>query len=188
MSSTDREVPTGRIERLHRSRDHRFAKATETMLALIAGLGVDGDAHQGAAVQQRSRVAVDPSQPNLRQVHLIAVELYDELRQRGFTVSPGQMGENITTRGVDLLGLPTGTILRLGDRALVALTGLRNPCLQLDQFEPGLMAAVLDRDDAGHLVRRAGVMAVVLLGGAVAVDDQISASLPPGPLIPLGPV
>jgi hypothetical protein len=188
MSSTDREVLLGRIEQLHRSRDHTFAKARETTLALIAGLGVDGDAHQGAAVQHRSRVAVDASQPNLRQVHLIAAELYDELRQRGFSVVPGQMGENITTRGLDLCDLPTGTILRLGGRVLVALTGLRNPCQQLDQFESGLMAAVLDRDEAGHLVRRAGVMAVVVHGGAVAVDDEISVSFPPGPPIPLGPV
>ncbi len=188
MSSTDREAAAGRIGHLHRSRGHTFAKRSESTLDLIAGLGVDGDAHSGATVQHRSRVAVDPSQPNLRQVHLVAGELYDELVVRGFALAPGQMGENITTRAIDLLTLPTGTILRLGDRVLLALAGLRNPCQQLNQFEAGLMAAVLDRDEAGGLVRRAGVMAVVVLGGAIAVGDEISVARPPGPPIPLAPV
>lgn len=188
MSSTDREVLAGRVGLLHRSQDHTFAKLSESTLDLMAGLGVDGDAHSGATVQHRSRVAVDPTQANLRQVHLIAGELYDELGVRGFALAPGQMGENITTRGIDLLALPTGTVLRIGDGVLLALTGLRNPCLQLDQFEPGLMAAVLDRDEAGGLVRRAGVMAIVVLGGAIAVGDEISVARPPGPPIPLAPV
>ena len=139
---------------------------------MIAGLGVADDAHAGVTVQHRSRVARDPSQPNLRQVHLIHAELHDELRQRGFDVAAGQMGENITTRGIDLLGLPTGARLRLGDEAVIEITGLRNPCKQLEGIQHGLMAAVLDRDENGALIRKAGVMAIVLVGGMVRPGDD----------------
>ena len=176
------------VEGVHRCADHRFSKQATDTVELIAGIGVAGDAHAGATVRHRSRVAVDPLQPNLRQVHLIGGELLDELRGDGFAVGPGDLGENITTRGIDLLALPTGTVLSVGDDALLAVTGLRNPCTQLDRFQRGLMKAVLDRAPDGGLVRRAGVMAVVVLGGAVAVGDAISASSPPGPPVPLQPV
>jgi MOSC domain-containing protein YiiM len=149
---------------------------------------VEGDAHLGETVKHRSRVARDPTQPNLRQVHLIHAELHDELRAAGFVVSAGQMGENVTTRGVDLLGLPTGTRLRLGNSAVVEITGLRNPCVQLDDFQSGLMAAVLDRDEQGNLIRKAGVMAIVLAGGEIKPGDTIMVELPPEPHRALEPV
>jgi MOSC domain-containing protein YiiM len=171
-----------------RSAGHEFSKSAERAIRLVAGLGVEGDAHAGRTVQHRSRVARDPTQPNLRQVHLIHAELHDELRERGFDVGAGAMGENVTTRGVDLLGLPTGTRLRLGGEAVVEVTGLRNPCVQLDRFQDGLMAAVLDRDDDGRLVRRSGVMAVVLEGGEVRPGDAIAVELPAEPHARLEPV
>ena len=149
---------------------------------------MEGDAHQGKTVQHLSRVARDPSQPNLRQVHLIHSELHEELRDAGFNVSAGDMGENITTEGVDLLGLPTGTRLQLGDEVTIEITGLRNPCLQLDGLQSGLMAAVLDRDEAGRLVRKAGVMGVVVVGGTVRAGDAISVMLPEKPHRRLEPV
>jgi hypothetical protein len=147
------------------SAEHTFCKPNRPSISLLAGLGVVGDAHSGETVKHRSRVARDPSQPNLRQVHLIHAELHDELREIGFVVSAGTMGENITTRGVDLLALPTGSRLWLGGDAVVKVTGLRNPCVQLDNFQRGLMAAVLDRGEDGNLIRKAGVMGVVLAGG-----------------------
>lgn len=161
--------------------EHRFSKTTCDAIDLVAGLGVHGDAHSGATVRHRSRVAADPTQPNLRQIHLIHAELHDELRAQGFDVGPGTMGENVTTQGIYLLGLPTGTVLKLGSDALVAVTGLRNPCAQLDAHQDGLLAAVLGRDADGRLIRKAGVMAVVLRGGAVRSGDPITATLPPKP-------
>jgi MOSC domain-containing protein YiiM len=156
---------------------------------LLEGLGVEGDAHAGVTVKHRSRVRRDPTAPNLRQVHLVHGELHDELRAAGFDVGPGDMGENVTTRGVDLLGLPAGTLLRLGSGgAVVEVTGLRNPCVQLDGFADGLMRAVLDRDADGGLVRKAGVMGVVRAGGAVRPGDGIAVELPAGPHQPLQPV
>jgi MOSC domain-containing protein YiiM len=146
---------------------------------------VEGDAHLGETVQHRSRVARDPTQPNLRQVHLIHSELHDELRAAGFEVASGQMGENVTTRGVDLLALPAGTRLQIGADALLELTGLRNPCKQLNGIQDGLMAATLDRDSDGELIRKAGVMAVVLTGGAIRAGDPIRAELPAEPHQPL---
>jgi MOSC domain-containing protein YiiM len=147
---------------------------------------VEGDAHQGQLVKHRSRVARDPSQPNLRQVHLLHAELFEELAAAGFQrVAPGRLGENVTTRGLDLLALPTGARLHLGPTATVEVTGLRNPCRQLDQFEAGLMSAVLDHAADGGLVRKAGVMAVVLVGGEVRPGDAIEVELPPGPHRPL---
>jgi hypothetical protein len=171
-----------------RSATHSFSKLPQASIRLVAGLGVEEDAHQGSTVRHRSRVARDPTQPNLRQVHLIHGELHDELHARGFDVPPGAMGENVTTRGIDLLALPTGTRLLLGDEAIVEVTGLRNPCLQLDRFQHGLMAAVLERDDAGGLVRKSGVMAVVLASGDVQPGDGIAVKLPPAPHSPLAPV
>jgi MOSC domain-containing protein YiiM len=168
-----------------RSARHTFSKDTETAIRLLAGLGVEGDAHAGETVKHRSRVAADPTQPNLRQVHLVHAELFEELGERGFAVAPGDIGENVTTRGVALLALPTGTRLHLGGAAVVEVTGLRNPCAQLDAFQPGLMAAVLDRDAAGRLVRKAGIMGVVLVGGEVRPGDPIRVTLPPEPHRPL---
>lgn len=170
------------------SSTHTFSKPNLESIQLLIGLGVEGDAHLGETVKHRSRVARDPSQPNLRQVHLIHAELHEELRAAGFVVSAGQMGENVTTRGVDLLRLPTGTRLHLGNTAVVEVTGLRNPCVQLDHFQSGLMAAVLERDEHGTLIRKAGVMAIVLVGGEVRPGDPIIVELPPEPHQPLKPV
>lgn len=167
---------------------HTFSKPNQGSILLLTGLGVEGDAHLGETVKHRSRVARDPSQPNLRQVHLIHAELFDELQAAGFVVSAGQMGENVTTRGVDLLRLPTGTRLHLGNTAVVEVTGLRNPCAQLDDFQPGLMAAVLGRDERGNLIRKAGIMAIVLADGEVTPGDPIRVELPPEPHRSLGPV
>jgi MOSC domain-containing protein YiiM len=178
----------GIVMAVSRSGTHTMSKPNQESIQLMTGLGVAGDAHQGETVKHRSRVARDPTQPNLRQVHLIHAELHDELREAGFAVSPGQMGENVTTRGVDLLGLPVGTRLVLGNTATVEVTGLRNPCAQLDGIAPGLMAATLDRDDEGNLVRKAGVMGVVLNGGEVRPGDAIAVELPPAPHRSLEPV
>jgi len=177
-----------RVLAVHRSSSHSFSKFAEEAITLVTGLGVEGDAHAGSTVQHRSRVRRDPGQPNLRQVHLLHAELFDELMAAGFAVWPGELGENVTTRGVDLLALPTGTRLRLGGHAVVELTGLRNPCSQIDRFQAGLMAAVLDRDAQGALVRKSGVMAVVLEGGEVRPGDAVAVLLPDGPPQPLEPV
>jgi MOSC domain-containing protein YiiM len=171
-----------------RSAAHTMAKRNEDGIRLLAGLGVEGDAHLGETVQHHSRVARDPTAPNLRQVHLIHEELHDELRAAGLPVSAGEMGENVLTRGVDLLGLPAGARLRLGDEAVVEVTGLRNPCVQLDGVQPGLMAATLARDEQGRLVRKAGVMGIVLAGGVIRAGDPIRVELPPGEHRPLEPV
>jgi MOSC domain-containing protein YiiM len=165
-----------------------MSKPATASIELLAGLGVAGDAHQGVTVKHRSRVRRDPSHPNLRQVHLIHAELHDELREAGFAVSAGVMGENVTTRGVDLLGLPTGTRLRLGADAVIEVTGLRNPCVQLDGLQPGLMKAVLDRDSEGNLIRKAGVMGIVIAGGEVHPGNPVRVVLPPEPHDELQPV
>lgn len=175
----------GVVIAVSRSTAHTFSKLNQESIQLLAGLGVEGDSHMGKTVKHRSRVAVDPTQPNLRQVHLIHVELHDELQASGFKVSAGKMGENITTRGIDLLSLPTGTKLHLGDTATVELTGLRNPCAQLDHFQSELMAAVLGRDKQGNLIRKAGVMGIVVMGGKVDPGNSICIELPPPPHQPL---
>jgi MOSC domain-containing protein YiiM len=186
LTARDEGAPS--VLAVHRSGSHSFSKFAEEAVTLLPGLGVQGDAHSGATVKHRSRVARDPSQPNLRQVHLMHAELFDQLMAAGFAVWPGELGENITTRGVALLGLPTGTRLHLGDGAVLELTGLRNPCSQLDKFQRGLTAAVLDRDAAGNLVRKAGVMAVVLAAGQVRPGDAIRIEPPAGEARPLQPV
>jgi hypothetical protein len=178
----------GVVTAVSRSAGHTLIKPTVDIIRLLAGRGVEGDAHSGATVKHRSRVARDSSQPNLRQVHLIHAELHDTLREQGFAVSAGQMGENVTTRGVDLLGLPTGARLHLGDAAIVEVTGLRNPCAQLDRIQPGLMGATLERARDGSLVRKAGIMAVVLAGGDIRPGDPIRVELPPDLHRPLAPV
>ena len=167
------------------SRTHQFSKMPGAKITLVEGLGVQGDAHFGATVKHRSRVARDPSQPNLRQVHLLHTELFSELSEKGFAVNAGDLGENITTVGIDLLGLFESTVLHIGATAQVRITGLRNPCSQIDGFHKGLMAATLDRDADGHLVRKAGVMSVVIRGGEVATGDTIEIVPPAGRLRPL---
>ncbi|WP_441251533.1 MOSC domain-containing protein [Kitasatospora sp. McL0602] len=164
-----------------RSGGHEFSKPNEPSVRLLAGLGVEGDAHLGVTVKHRSRVAQDPTQPNLRQVHLMHEELFDELEQAGHAVRAGELGENVTTRGVDLLGLPRGAQLHLGPEAVVEVTGLRNPCLQIDGFQDGLLRLVVGRDEAGQVVRKAGVMGVVLAGGEIRPGDAVKVVLPDGP-------
>ncbi|WP_240790071.1 MOSC domain-containing protein [Roseomonas sp. HF4] len=181
-------IRQGRVRAVARDAAHRFSKAVVPEILLRTGLGVEGDAHAGATVKHRSRVARDPTQPNLRQLHLIQAELFDELAAQGFAIAPGEMGENVATEGLDLLALPRGTLLRLGASAVVEVTGLRNPCAQLDAFQPGLMRAVLGRDGAGALLRRAGIMAVVRAGGAVRAGDALRVALPAGPHHALAPV
>jgi MOSC domain-containing protein YiiM len=178
----------GTVVAVSRSKSHSFSKSPEMSIRLLKGLGVEGDAHMGETVKHRSRVRVDPTQPNLRQVHLVHAELHDELKAAGFKVHPGDIGENITTSGIDLLGLPTGTVLRIGKSAMVRITGLRNPCTQLDGFQQGLTTAVLGRDAEGRVVRKAGVMSVVLEGGEVMPGDPIAIELPLQPHLPLAPV
>ena len=163
------------------SPDHRFSKPVQNSIRLLAGLGVAGDAHLGVTVRHRSRVAKDPTQPNLRQVHLIHAELFDELKAAGFDIDAGAIGENITTRGIDLLGLPRGARLRIGKTALVDVTGLRNPCRQLNDYRSGLMQALLGRDADGHLIRKAGIMGIVLADGEVSAGDAIRIELPDEP-------
>lgn len=179
---------TARVLAVHRSALHHFSKERVHAITLLEGLGVQGDAHCGATVQHRSRVARDPAQPNLRQVHLLHAELFEELAAHGHTVHPGDLGENITTEGIDLLELSTGTELKLGATARLRITGLRNPCVQIDRFQPGLKAAVLGRTADGEPVRKAGVMAVVLRGGEVSAQDRIQVVPPNGPHVPLRPV
>lgn len=178
----------GLVVAVSTSSTHTMRKGNVPRINLLEGLGVEGDAHMGETVKHRSRVARDPSQPNLRQVHLIHAELLDELAAAGFEVEPGRIGENITTRGLDLLGLPTGTRLLIGKSAIVEVTGLRNPCLQLNGIAPGLMNAVLDRDADGNLVRKAGVMGVVIDGGEVTPGDSVRVELPAGSHSSLQPV
>lgn len=179
---------TGAVLAVSARRGHHFSKTNVLEIRLIAGLGVDGDAHAGATVKHRSRVAKDPNQPNLRQVHLIHAALFDDLHARGFEVAPGDLGENITTTGINLLALPVGARLHLGDHAVVEITGLRNPCVQIDRFRAGLMSAVLDRAGDGSLIRKAGVMGVVRAGGDVRPGDVVAIELPPPPHRALGVV
>ncbi|MDQ2851471.1 MAG: MOSC domain-containing protein [Actinomycetota bacterium] len=169
---------------VHVSSVHEFSKDTQDQIVLDEGLGVRGDAHYGATVQHRSRVAVDPSQPNLRQVHLIPVEVLQTVREAGYDVQPGDLGENITTRGIDLRGLPVGTRLTIGD-ATVTVMGLRNPCHQINGLRSGLLKQLLRTDAAGHVERLAGVMGIVSRAGTIAPGDVITMQLPPQPMFPL---
>jgi len=167
---------------------HHFSKTTSPGIRLLGGLGVEGDAHMGATVRHRYHVRKDPTRPNLCQVHLIHSELFRELRAKGFAVNPGELGENVTTSDIDLLALPTGARLYLGADAVIEITGLRNPCVQIDQFQKGLMAATLDKDADGNLVRKAGIMSIVISGGDVRPGDPIRVELPAMPHRPLMPV
>ena len=161
-----------------KSKAHTFHKCSDKSISLKTGFGVVGDAHFGETVKHRSRVAKDPTQPNLRQVHLIHSELFDELTKKGFSVQAGDLGENITTQGIDLLGLSAETCLKIGEQAVVKITGLRNPCAQLDNFQRGLMKAVLDRDERGNLIRKAGVMGIVISDGEIKPGDRIEIKTP----------
>ncbi|MDT0165699.1 MOSC domain-containing protein [Actinotalea sp. AC32] len=167
---------------------HRFSKPTAASIRLIEGWGVEGDAHAGPTVRHRFRVAKDPTAPNLRQVHLIHAELLEEIGHAGHDVAPGGLGENVTTAGLDLLALPEGAVLRLGADAAVRVTGLRNPCAQIDGLSPGLMRRLVRRSANGSVERLAGVMAVVVAGGVVRPGDSIAVELPDLPHGPLRPV
>ncbi|MEU3620402.1 MOSC domain-containing protein [Streptomyces sp. NPDC006872] len=164
---------------------YSFTKPNRESVTLVAGIGVEGDVHAGATVKHRFRMEKDPSQPNLRQVHLIHEELFEEVRTAGFEVAAGQLGENVTTRGIDLLGLPVGARLRLGAEAVVEVTGLRNPCAQIDGFRKGLMKQVVGRGPDGRPAFKSGIMSVVLSGGVVRPGDSITVELPDGPHLPL---
>jgi MOSC domain-containing protein YiiM len=176
------------VTAVSRSNSHTFGKRNELMIRLVAGLGVEGDSHMGEKVKHRYHAAKNPDAPNRRQVHLMHEELFDELRASGFNVGPGSIGENVTTRGIDLLALPKGARLQLGPEAVIEITGLRNPCRQIDGFQRGLTAAVLSRDPAGRLIRKAGVMAVVITGGDLKAGDLIRVELPVGEQCALQPV
>ncbi|MCX2698760.1 MULTISPECIES: MOSC domain-containing protein [Ochrobactrum] len=172
---------SGIVVAVARDAKHHFSKQLVSEISIVAGEGVEGDAHKGVTVKHRSRVRADPTQPNLRQVHLIQAELFDELTEKGFDIAPAQLGENITTRGIDLLALPKSTLLKIGSDVVLELTGLRNPCSQIEKFEKGLLGAVLDKTENGELVRKAGVMSIVLAGGNVQAGDHIKIELPPLP-------
>ena len=172
---------TGKVVSVSRDDVHRFSKKLVASILLVEGYGVEGDAHAGTTVQHLSRVRTDPRQPNLRQVHLIQVELFDELSEAGFNVGPAALGENIATAGLDLLHLPRGTVLKIGNDAAVEITGLRNPCLQIDNFLQGLLKAVLPKDEDGNVVRKAGIMSIVISGGTAKQGDLIRVCLPAGP-------
>jgi hypothetical protein len=176
---------TAYIKSLCKSATHTMSKFSTPSIHLLEGLGVVGDAHIGVFVKHRSRVAQDPNQPNLRQIHLIHAELHDELREKGFDISPGQMGENITTIGIDLLSLPRHTLLHIGKTAVIEVTGLRNPCNQLNGIQEGLLKEVLDHDAQGNLIRKAGIMGVIRTGGVVWVGDAIRIELPDEPFLGL---
>lgn len=176
---------TGQVIAVAKDSDHRFSKLLVPEITIVAGLGVEGDAHQGLTVKHRSRLRVDPTQPNLRQVHLIHSELFDEVATQGFRVGPADLGENMTTKGIDLLGLPRGARLKVGDEVVLEVTGLRNPCAQIDNWQKGLLAAVLDRGPSGGLIRKSGIMSVVLKGGRVRAGDCIAVEMPEPPFLPL---
>ncbi|MBD5785558.1 MOSC domain-containing protein [Cellulosimicrobium terreum] len=180
--------PRPHVVALATDAEHRFSKEATTAVRVVAGHGIVGDTHAGTTVQHRSRVRADPTQPNLRQVHLIHAELFDDLADAGFEVSPGDLGENVTTRGIDLLGLPRGTRLAIGPDVVLEVTGLRNPCQQINDFRPGLLKEVVAPDGAGGVVRKAGVMSVVEQGGTISTGDAVVVTLPDAPHEPLAPV
>lgn len=175
----------GRLISVNANGEHTFSKHAAGEIELVAGVGVIGDAHAGARVRHRSRVARDPDQPNLRQVHLVDTSLFDELAAAGRHVGPGDLGENLTTEGLDLLGLPTGSLLAIGSTVLLALTGCRNPCGQINGFQSGLLDVVLGRAPLGSPRRSVGPMAVVVSGGTVRPGDEIRIALPPEPHLAL---
>lgn len=180
MTIFEKKMISGKVIAVSLSSKHTFSKDNINKIKLVEGFGVEGDAHFGSTVKHRSRVAQNPNQPNLRQVHFIQSELFDELKDR-FVIKPGQLGENITTSGLNLLELPTDTIMYVGEEAIIKITGLRNPCPQIDHFKQGLLQAVLNKDSEGNLIRKAGIMGIVLKGGEVKPEDLIRIELPPKP-------
>ena len=176
---------SGTVVAVAKDAGHNFSKKIVPEIEIIAGLGVDGDAHFGERVKHRSRVKADPTQPNLRQVHLIHSELFDEVAEKGFSVQPADLGENITTEGLDLLALPRHAVLEIGANVRLEVTGLRNPCAQIDDFQKGLLSAVLDKGPNGELIRKSGIMTVVLAGGRVRSGDRINVKMPDPPFLPL---
>jgi MOSC domain-containing protein YiiM len=177
-----------RVVAVQKSARHAFSKERHERIVLLAGLGVEGDAHCGATVQHVYDRKKGPDRVNLRQVHLIQTELLDELSALGFSVRPGELGENISTRGLDVLSLPTGTELRIGPEAVIEVTGLRTPCFQIERFQKGLQAHVGGRSPGGGDVSKTGVMGIVLRGGTVSPGDVIVVNLPTGEHRPLIPV
>jgi MOSC domain-containing protein YiiM len=161
---------------------HRFSKTPCLSIALVAGLGVEGDAHFGSLVRHRYLARRNPRAPNIRQVHLIPVELFDELQAVGYDVAPGDLGENIVTAGLDLESLPLDTELRICSAA-VRLTGLRTPCVLIDRFSAGLKTRLV-ADGPGPPFR-AGVMGVVTVGGVVLPGDRIRTVFPAAPRLEL---
>ncbi|WP_250035939.1 MOSC domain-containing protein [Paractinoplanes maris] len=240
------ETAHGEVTSVSRNDVYSFTKPTRDEIVLVAGVGIEGDSHAGVNVRHKSRVRVDPTQPNLRQVHLIHQELFADVARKGYEVRPGNLGENVTTRGIDLLGLPVGTILRFGPapgeaavpdaasvvgmltgvltaaesatlneptarateavraalareaaaettaaadpRPALVVAGLRNPCQQINTFQPGLLKEVIGHDESGGLVRKGGIMTVVLRGGTIRPGDAITAELPPRPHAALEPI
>lgn len=174
-------MKSGIVVAVSKSSKHSFSKENCEKIKLLAGLGVEGDAHMGEKVKHRSRVRQNPDQPNLRQVHLLHCEIFDELSTKGMDIKPGEIGENISTRGIELLNLPKDSILEIGNQAKIQITGLRNPCAQLDGLQKGLMKALLDRDEEGNLIRKSGIMGIVLQGGEITKGDEIHVFLPPEP-------
>jgi MOSC domain-containing protein YiiM len=167
---------------------HGVRKLQRAAVKLVVNHGVEGDYHAGALVRHRSRVARDPQQPNLRQVHLMHAELFDELSAIGIDVAPGDMGENITTRGLPILDLTPGTRLHLGDSAIVEITGCRNPCAQLNDIDQRLLAQVAQKAADGSIIRKAGIMGIVIVGGVVRPGDAIRVEAPANTSARLEPV
>ncbi len=170
----------GSVVSVSRDSTHRVSKVPQQAITLLEGIGVEGDAHAGATDQHRYTKRRDPHRPNLRQVHLIQSELFDELATHGYAVGPGQLGENVTTSGVDLLALPAGTRLHLGDEAVVEVTGLRGPCKLINQVADGLLKAVVATGRGKEVPQRTGVMSVVVVGGIVRPGDAVRVELPVG--------
>ncbi|TFC60761.1 MOSC domain-containing protein [Cryobacterium sp. TMB1-7] len=182
------EQKTGTVVAVSRDDRHRFSKPVVPSIRLVAGYGIEGDSHAGATTQHRYLIRTDPTRPNLTQVHLVRSELFAELAAEGFDVSPGQLGENVTTAGIDLLALPLGTRLHLGSDAVVEVTGMRDPCSMIDKFQSGLKKTLKHTDEAGRILRRAGIMGVVVADGSVAAGDELRVELPAGEPLPLGVV
>ena len=164
---------------------HGFSKQPQRSIRLLAGRGVEGDAHCGETVQHLYLKRRNPLAPNRMQVHLLQSELFDELAFVGYALTAGQLGENITTRGIGLLNLPQGTRLHLGGEAVVELTGLRTPCKLIEDFKPGLLKQVISRDAANKVLAKAGVMAIVLHGGDVHERSPIRVEYPAARHVPL---
>lgn len=180
---------TPRVVAVSLSAKHGFSKVPQAAIRLIAGEGVEGDVHRGERTQHLYRMRQDPTQPNLCQVHLLSSEKLEELRAKEFAVRPGDLGENILTEGLDLLNLPLATLLRVGEDALLQVTGLRTPCLKIDKYQRGLQQHMWgERDELGRRTRRAGIMTIVLHGGLVRSSYPIAIEVPPEPHLPLPPV